>query len=299
MLILSVVLAALPLTTSALPADDVEQQALPSVPELLERIAANEALYENLEVDCDVTLEVTSEREPALLKDLEIIESAKGSYHSVAQANRRYLRDKSTSRGFGTEEPLQWDFVAAFDGGTLRTAGGYAGEEGGEYVQEPARPDDVRRLRPHVFPHFRYSGGRVSLADFLQNRSEPVQDHFEVTIEGVEEIAGHRCLVVRRVASAEEHKQNPLIHKFWLATERNYLPVKSISHFLSKGDDPPTNACRYGDLREIRTGVWFPHEMDLKVIYNQTTSEEYWKITSVDLSPEHPDAFFREVSLAP
>src|SRR5262249_55261305 len=81
----------------------------------------------------------------------------------------------------------------------------------------------------------------------------------------------------------------------WLATDRNYLPVKTEGFQPGKSNTLPVEVGRVSDFREIAPGVWLPFQQSIVVYDTEKLAENKLVVantkeatlTHVDLNPHY------------
>lgn len=119
-------------------------------------------------------------------------------------------------------------------------------------------------------------------------------------------VAGEPCVVVRTELTRPPRGRVSSVRVYWLATRKNYLPIKTEKFAVGYSGTLPIEVVECGDFRELRKGVWLPHrvtrtvfdELELRdgkqVVSNVTTTT----VSDPKLGPTYDRAFFREVQLA-
>jgi thiol-disulfide isomerase/thioredoxin len=120
-----------------------------------------------------------------------------------------------------------------------------------------------------------------------------------------EEVAeGHPCVKLRMDWMAREGAPPSSFGVFWLATDRNYLPIKAEYYGGNQGVHRiPLEIGRSLDLREIAPGLWYPFrtERALFEVYDITRRrlvfawKRTYEVESATVSPHVDNAMFRNV----
>lgn len=186
----------------------------------------------------------------------------------------------------------------------------------GNIIKGPAH--DYRGFDPHTIP-LRWARTAVPLSTFLGGRDailahprgvqgDVVQNLFPTSsYAGEENLNGLRChkITLDHVRNKGTSKERTSARRdFWLAIDRNYLPVKveSYNYFYSK--EIPIEEAVLENLQEIQPGIWFPFLSSITVMDGITLREEKktvvsWKrdyiVTEASLNPEYDVNFFRKV----
>jgi hypothetical protein len=95
---------------------------------------------------------------------------------------------------------------------------------------------------------------------------------------------------------------------FWLAEDRNYLPVRELAYTYRFSKDRPVGQAVADDVREIKPGVWFPFKAEVtaydKIQIQRTGRREVrWKeryvVERADLAPKYDREFFSKADFPP
>jgi hypothetical protein len=126
----------------------------------------------------------------------------------------------------------------------------------------------------------------------------------EVSYQGKDtfnDLKCHKVLVkVILVKSNEAHDAG----EYWLAEDRNYLPVRHLTHTYRFSKDTPTGEAVVHKLSEVKPCVLFPVEVEVTAynkfrIKKNGKPELQWRerytVERVDLSPKHGRKFFTDV----
>jgi hypothetical protein len=174
---------------------------------------------------------------------------------------------------------------------------------------------DPNVFRPHTMP-LRRAGERVPLSVYLQGadaiRAHPDNRRTDPAIftkasyqgqEMVGDLLCHKVVVDRgkNVAGAEVRTSWRI---FWLAEDRNLLPVKTEGFASRLSAEIPIEVGQMLTLQELEPGVWFPSSY-LHLVYDEISlmdngvavpcwRDEY-TITDVRLNPGHEKEFFQEI----
>ena len=282
---------------------------------IVENVRANELLYQNIDVrwheayrqeHCAVANQKTSPQ----AQDLDC--------QSVSQGNLFFLNCEGTTVGPPLQPRQSKEHLRkGFDGKETRVL-----ELRENYVANivdgPAY--DYHMFDPHTIP-MRFRRTAVPLSTFLSGydaivaypKATPSDTiaglHPVATYGGEDRFAGLRC---QKIVSTEERR--PGKHGeavsisgkrvFWLAIERNYLPVKSeaFSYYYSK--HIAIEECVLDRLQEIKLGVWFPFRSTMTVLDEVELLDRKkpvvgwrreWVVNEVALNPKFGIDFFRDV----
>ncbi|QDV17313.1 hypothetical protein Pan153_19480 [Gimesia panareensis] len=280
---------------------------------LIESLRKNEALYENLEVhwrEC-YGKQYYPEVEKASVPQSSDIEG-----HWISQQGKFYLNFEGQRTGPpAASGKTGIHYQKGFDGAQtrfLQLRHNYVGK----IIKGPAY--DYRGFHPHSIP-LRWARTAVPLATFLSGR-EAILTHPRGTpgdvvsnlfptaaYRGEEELSGLRCLKVtlyhvRNKGTAAE--RTSARRDFWLAVDRNYLPVKTESYNYFYSKKVPIETAVLENLQEIQPGIWFPFASSITVLDGIMLREKKrsvvsWKreytVSEVSLNPEYAVEFYRNV----
>jgi hypothetical protein len=125
----------------------------------------------------------------------------------------------------------------------------------------------------------------------------------QVTYQGEDTFNGlkcHKVLVDVLLKSGVPHDGQV----FWLAEDRNFLPVKQVAYTYRFSKDTTVGQGTVTELREIKPGVWFPFKADYTAfnklkIQQGGPQELQWRnqytVERVALEPQHGPEFFATV----
>lgn len=283
------------------------QNTRDQVEAIIESVRANEALYSNIDVSWQskYTLEI-----PKKLSGLT--RSADGSGHLV-QLGDLFRVDTKRKYEVVDGSPGKRSWTQAFDGKTTRVL---QDETVGNIVD--GRNGTRHALHPHDFVH-RTSCIAVPLSTFLEGavacRAHPMgqlyrtnwKDMYTTTeFVGTEPLADRPCVrlkVTRRYkANGTENIQG--ISELWLATDRNYIPIKRVTYVPVYAGDVPGETNEITGFRQIGPDVWYPTEMitdiadDFTALRHKkriTAAREVCKIVNVALNPSIDKKVFSDV----
>jgi hypothetical protein len=103
----------------------------------------------------------------------------------------------------------------------------------------------------------------------------------------------------------EDPKRIIAIRHLWLATERNYLPVKTEAFDTDWSKTLPGEVGHMSDFREIAPGIWLPFQRttitytDYKLGKNKVVVNNIREttLTKVDLNPRYDISLFRDIPI--
>jgi beta-lactamase regulating signal transducer with metallopeptidase domain/thiol-disulfide isomerase/thioredoxin len=168
------------------------------------------------------------------------------------------------------------------------------------------RHDGIRVLRPHTFL-VRDDWLYGPLADLLVSpwHDKTNKYHLRFRYCGEEDIDGHPCVKLRGEVTTREGQPPSSLMAFWLATDRNFIPIK-LEHYGGNFGLPPmpSGISRCDDFREIAPGVWYPFRSTLLAFDNWQEMarrritlnwRRVYHVESATLSPKVDTALFRNV----
>lgn len=305
-----IVLAVSETDTSA--AEQFGEQELKSV---LAALAQNEALLANVEVRWHG--EYLGGQSGTDVRPNEIV-NRKDSGHFVQQGSLFFVEHRGLQSS-GERHGIPLFRVKAYDG--EQTVGM---EKRGSLIANISRGIELDSyiFQPHLLP-LRRQGVLVPLSTYLKG-SEAIRRHprgrdDELASEnmrltgswhGTEEIDGLCCHRVEVLYEMRESSAQPFIASnrrvFWLAIDRNYLPIRAVSYRLGLSETIPIEETCINELQELQPDVWYPriatykvHDFDSIQHTGQAVvrAEERWTIDSVCLNPNHDLAFFRSIDI--
>lgn len=299
---------------AALAAADCSFGADARILELIPQIVAAEARYGNIDVRYTRKYEKPSavhSQDPA---------SWTSTYHVVAQEILR--RDDRTyeaqmAGGGAAQASLS---QSMFDGVDARFLHIQDGKKTGSILMNH-KGEIGNRFHPHRILEF--SGMNVPLSIRLQGYDDyPIEPRVvrergqmvtkivpikfpSVQWIGEEEVRGLRCIMVALTNIHETRKIPATRIEFWLAKDRNWLPIRRAYFHLPYSDSIATSEAMADDMRELAPGVWFPfHAVETvfnpDVIKSEKRQELRYKlettVESVSLEPQYPLEFFRDLA---
>lgn len=293
--------------------DDGTAPSSAAAEELLRSLEASESLYRNLDVQWDEKYEWQ-----LIPPAVDVVLNEKSQGRSIRQDGMLFLNyegRKTVAREAGAKNTVVHHRVG-YDGETTRLL-----EHRGSYIGN-IRNDVVynwRMFNPHAFP-LRHSMKSVPLSVRLRGRAACLSHPFgsasdfeggrelRAQYDGEEDARGLRCARVTLLSLRPKTDGTRRVsgrRVFWLARERNFLPVRShaYNHYYSK--DLPIEEAQLTDLREIEPGIWFPYGGRITVFDELALRDRQEAVVSstreltvrdVSLKPRHDVAFFQDVT---
>ena len=264
----------------------------PKLADLINKVKEQEARYANYE------LVVTRKYQHLRTADVcpddfdNITEKSSSRWRTIVQGDLRYVSRAEKGHTIdGTQTGHQ--IISAYDGKNTRT---YRRNKL-EIVNGLKSQHDSRR--PHMLLLDGCRPGAMSLAEFLRQTKDDVERPMVITVEGKDEVDELECVKIK-IEHWYSETDNPEFRYVWLATGRNYLPVKSIY----EGARGPGEEDRVLEWSEIPPGVWMPRKIE--IVANVWDAKRGamvpmlrtdFHVTKIDLKPSYPLEFFQEIKL--
>ena len=142
--------------------------------------------------------------------------------------------------------------------------------KGGDGKAE-GRHDGIPVLRPHTFA-VRNDWIYGPLADLLVSPWHDKVNKYRLRFRycGEEVLDGHPCVKLRSDVLIGEGDQPHNSMAFWLATDRNYIPIKMEPYGGNLGSlSTLTGLYRSDDFHEIAPGLWYPFRTTILAFNNR------------------------------
>jgi hypothetical protein len=267
---------------------------------LIENVRANEALYHKIEASTTESYELLDPD----AKHEGLVKTHSKSTRTVLQGSLLYFRkDQTYQLADGTTRPHNCRM--GYDGEYTRRVE----EKLANLIHGPST--HCQLFRPHAWL---FSSARVCfpLSVWLTGGKE-LQNHpnagnyrdgwvQSAVYENEEEVEGLHTVKLRAETRGQTGKLIT-VRYVWLATDRNYLPVKSEARNVRWSDTLPVEVDRATDFREIAPGVWLPFHR-ATVIYSEMKLSEGKMVlgnktdvtlTMVNLEPNYDMSLFRDI----
>jgi hypothetical protein len=283
----------------------------PSSAQTLEDVIANlrdnESLYHDIEVKWVEQYQIGTLKRPIEL----MVKSRERSGTSIAQDGM------FRSDCIGQQAALKGDErrihkITSYDGETTRVL-----EDRGSYIAnivDGARYD-LNAFDPFTIPLRRF-GIQVPLSVWLQGPEAIKADsrgrlksnlHHRSNLAGHEVIDGIRChKIVVEYFRPTNPTQATDKRIFWLAIERNYMPIRAEAYNLLSSDTLTNESTSWTDFEEVAPGVSYPHRIVHTGFDEPSIREDHrlvassraeFIVESVTLNPSHPVAYFRHLEI--
>lgn len=272
---------------------------------IIENVHQHEALYADLDVRLRETYRI-GEHAPAVSQDgIEEIIGRDLAIHYVSQDDLFRLEIEGQSRS-NTRTPSR-NRIRAFDGTTTRL---HDQDAVGNIISGPS-PDD-NAVHPHMLL-MRYSFLRIPLSTLLKGDAAIAAHPFgkpnpnlrhQIRYEGEEEFQGLKCHRVSVESVRNADGQATSRREYWLAEDRNFIPVRLVSYNYNASRDVPSGEGIVEEFREISKGVWFPMVAhfaahDELYLQREGTQRLQWRedyiVEEASLEPKYDLAYFRDV----
>lgn len=248
----------------------------------------NEKRYENIAVRLESRVDTNENLEwksPAL-------EFQKCSVWYVS-LDGKYRTDLSSRTKIRSREEEEIVFAShAFDGEVTRYLVNTA-----DRSQRFAQMRNLELIYPHSIMIRDFYRGR--LGNYLRHPQSRTESKLE--FRGIENVGDCRCCKLAVIEINEESSEVVRVNEFWLASERNYIPLRVLTFDPEVSATIPVAEGVMSELTEISPGVWFPARccytgFDRQVILKQQAKTWRWKtsylVKGVSFSEELPPAMF-------
>jgi hypothetical protein len=276
--------------------------------QVIENVRANEEIYRDIEVIVHRTMRLGNPKHilPNLAKSIDT------TGRTIFQNELAYFKkDESTTVIAGKDQPYK-----TFDTGSVRGFDGQvtrAVEQNSYANLVEGRRDDPRMVRPHTmllsgaqvyFPLSVYLKGGEALRSAQFSARYAGYWKLSVRMEGKEPVDGLACIKLRCETLAKgQPPENADIRYIWLATERNYLPIKTVAYSIIDNPKLPAEIGQVHEFREISPGVWFPFRASLvaydfpwlKENKHIVANTQEFTVKKAALNPHYDISLFRDI----
>jgi hypothetical protein len=288
---------------------------------IIANVAANEHLYDNIDVFVE---QFYDHKLREGLSTMHILESHL-NFHFVNQDNLFRLKTDKTQVVNSDKKPVSHRDAIGYDGEKTRTIViRPAPESSTSKESKLANIKDGRGSAGSPFcPHTelipKYSC-QVPLSVWLRGGKDlanhpNAQDSYRsgkwvnrTSVVGRENIRDVRCIKLR--CELWDTKANLIntLRFMWLAEDKNYIPVQSIAYLPPASTEKPIATGSADGLKEVQPGIWLPMKYHREVYDLESLRDfhkhvlatvEDWSVKKVSLDPHYPPEFFRDVEFPP
>jgi len=262
---------------------------LPKLAEVISKIAANEALFSDLDLRVDRQYDLVKQ-DPTLRGSL--VRSQQTTVRCVYQEGLIFASAHTTGVTVdGT--PVRHVQLGGFDGTDTRTV-----SDGRSSTRAGYQPF-FGQVLPHTVLFGRSGIGNFRLSKQLVQAKTQRGSDLKVIVDGTEAIGDLACV---RLRCDMARRGRPESYRLvWLATDRNFLPVKVASYALSDRGAFLVEEAEARELTEVEPGIWCPKAYEIRV--NQRTAEgetilsnrTTGRVTMADRHPMCPISLFRDL----
>ncbi len=275
---------------------------------IIERVEANEPLYQQLETVVRIT-----RRDADASREGRLAPTVEARWHTVLQGDLLWFRAEDVARP-ASGEKRPGGTLSVFDGQISQTI-----EYGNCVNIRQGRYEPWQITPPHAWAmhHFR---ANFPLSVFLRGAgaidNHPKPRHharhggslydfarLEIISEPDETIDGLDCAKVRCRRWYSDNGQ-PVVEVLWLAKERNYLCVRSQTLLNDRGFIGDEGSVT--EWRELKPGLWLPTRVSLKIYASPgrlgdapvaVRWDEELIVDEAMPNPNYPLSRFRDVKL--
>lgn len=274
---------------------------------LIQNVAASEALYASLDVRFTKSYQYNQKESKELL-DPNLILSSKEDHRVVLQGDLFLTERDESMRLAGGSASKDQHAISSFDGGrTLAIEQKIANIYNSRVLSQSVfRPHTLLLTRAHVtFPLSDYLRGSPALDKYKYFRGFDVQ----VRLIGRDRVDDIDCLKVQVTTNPRQiqaSKSNTEIRLLWIATERNYVPVRT-EYYLPGERDIPLEVGKATDFWEVAQRIYYPRAAAIEVNDEQllrqgktsVSNSESYQFREFVLDPHHPLEFFKDAVSIP
>jgi len=284
----------------------VAQDAPLSVTDIIQNVAANEHLYENIDVVVVREQTIVGEKKHDLEGRPATIGASATKVHFVAQSGK--FRIDRTGETLLTDGFFNLDRTRLFDGkqSLLYEQRAFANRvEGATVDEEIVRPHMfLMRFMPYYVPLSTYLSGHEAMVAHPGGTWQPGYT-LEIASDGQEMVGDLHCHIIS-VTTIVPGIGPFDVWKMWLAEDRNYIPVKNQGFTLRSSKTISQLNAQVNGWQELEPGIWMPMEIgivrfDEWKIRDDGIQVEQWQsktsIGNVSLNPKYSDDFFTELEI--
>lgn len=272
--------------------------------DLAEKIAENEVIYKNIELDCeDVytlkrSLEVDDAADP---KDagleVEFIKQQKSSTHLVVQEEMYRTTENGESETISGQSQ-EIDRVDTFNGEIVRRRNGNIVN-----LNHDRKGIEPQLTYPHEYIFANHAAGRPFSYRLLG--CDVAGYHTHAVFEGNDTLEdGVKCIRIR----IEMWVDGQTLRDYWLIwlrPDRNYLPAKGIAYVPGYSHKIPLQIVTVEGWKEIQPGIWLPAELRSVINDEKAAAEDKVVVSNIrkrkfsnyDLQPKYEQAYFTKFQM--
>jgi hypothetical protein len=276
---------------------DPQMPVPPEVAAVVDQIAANEVLFEHLETEVTVRMDVPTIRPTESPRNkIRVMERR---YRAIWQGSLFYGEEfTEITRYDGSRDSLRSEL--GFDGELARGNG--QGQYGSIYDSGVTCGDMIpaHRLGMGNDGEFRLSE-QLTLAPSL--RAQPAfdsVDRCELSLLEPADCHGVRCIRIRALFSVPENRAVPREFVYWVAPERNYLVAKT-EDYMRHWHPVTQTVVEVEEWLQVSPGVWCPKRAR-EVVYRSYEKNrplldlvQVYEVKSVNLKPNYGLEQFRNI----
>jgi hypothetical protein len=271
---------------------------------VIENVRANEPLYQNIEAHVTASYQL-QDLDPGNVPGL--IKSQSETARTVLQGHLLYFRSDQVDQ-LGDNTTMPNNLEMGYDGEYTRRVHGQVAN----LVHGPDSHD--RLFRPHTWL---LAGARVTfplsvwLAGGKELRTYPEAGPYkrlwaqETFYEQEEVVDGLHTVKLRAETRDPSSRELITLRYLWLATDRNYLPIKTEAYQANASTTLPVELGRAEDFREVAPGVWLPFRRsfvvhsDAKLRENKlvVSNSREATLTKIDLNPRYDISLFQDIPI--
>jgi hypothetical protein len=287
--------------------------------EIVRSVAAHERLYENIELVIEERHRwVGPSDAPGYRRGMPTL-ARDGEARYVYQEGRVYHHQHRSSTNFAKQERPGTSSQDALNLGSARdtsrqevTAATYTlGYDGERTVCVDRSTANVhlgrfvprKLVRPHSMIFLGEPFVMMPFSEYLTAPKVAGYDH-ELVYEGEEERDGLNCIRLRS-NTVYDKNADPDFGIFWIAVDRNYLPIREEFFAPAYSRTIPLGVLLLSDLREIAPGVWLPFAQkrvkngeieasEGKTVVHSVTEHT---VTKASLEPQYDLSLFRDIPI--